>query len=86
MAEALLSRSQELERTLQGKRDQGYRIESHDDAHAVSGPVLQPHPRRRRALPAVVRRTGPREQPEDRVSDPLGRHPSVSRAGKRRRP
>jgi hypothetical protein len=35
MAEALLSRSQELERTLQGKRDQGYRIESHDDAHAV---------------------------------------------------
>jgi hypothetical protein len=35
MAEALLTRSQELERTLQGKRAQGYRIESHDDAQAV---------------------------------------------------
>jgi hypothetical protein len=35
MAEALLSRNQKLEQTLQGKRAQGYRIESHDDTHAV---------------------------------------------------
>ena len=35
MAEALLSRKQELERTLHGKRAQGYRIESHDDTQAV---------------------------------------------------
>ncbi len=34
MAEAL-SRNQERERTLQGKREQGYRIESHDDTQAV---------------------------------------------------
>jgi hypothetical protein len=35
MAEALLSRTQELDRTLGEKRAQGYRIESHDDTHAV---------------------------------------------------
>jgi hypothetical protein len=35
MAEALLSRNEELQRTLQEKRAQGYRIESHDDAQAV---------------------------------------------------
>jgi hypothetical protein len=35
MAEALLSRTQELERILQAKRAQGYRIESHDDTQAV---------------------------------------------------
>ena len=35
MAEALLSRNEELERTLQEKRAQGYRIESHDDTQAV---------------------------------------------------
>jgi hypothetical protein len=35
MAEALLSRNEERERTLQGKREQGYRIESHDDTQAV---------------------------------------------------
>ncbi|HEU6446025.1 MAG TPA: hypothetical protein VFL61_13305 [Gaiellaceae bacterium] len=34
MAEAL-SRDQKLERTLLGKREQGYRIESHDDTQAV---------------------------------------------------
>ena len=34
MAEAL-SRNQELERTLESKREQGYRIESHDDTEAV---------------------------------------------------
>jgi hypothetical protein len=34
MAEAL-SRNQELERTLQGKREQGYRVESHNDTEAV---------------------------------------------------
>jgi hypothetical protein len=34
MAEAL-SRDQELERTLQEKRAQGYRIESHNDTEAV---------------------------------------------------
>lgn len=35
MAEGLQSRKQELERTLQGKRAQGYRIESHNDSEAV---------------------------------------------------
>ena len=35
MAEALLSRTQELERTLQAKRAQGYRVESQDDTQAV---------------------------------------------------
>jgi hypothetical protein len=35
MATALLSRKQELERTLQAKRAQGYRIESQDDTQAV---------------------------------------------------
>ncbi len=35
MAEVLLSRNEELERTLQEKRAQGYRIESHNDAEAV---------------------------------------------------
>jgi hypothetical protein len=35
MAEALLSRNQKLEQTLQGKRAQGYRVESHNDTHAV---------------------------------------------------
>jgi hypothetical protein len=35
MAEALLTRNQELERALQDKRAQGYRIETHDDSHAV---------------------------------------------------
>jgi hypothetical protein len=35
MAEALLSRNEELERTLQEKRAQGYRVESHDDTQAV---------------------------------------------------
>ena len=34
MAEAP-SRTQELERTLQSKREQGYLIESHDDTEAV---------------------------------------------------
>jgi hypothetical protein len=34
MAEAL-SRNQELERTLEAKRAQGYRIESHNDTEAV---------------------------------------------------
>lgn len=34
MADAL-SRDQKLERTLLGKREQGYRIESHDDTQAV---------------------------------------------------
>jgi hypothetical protein len=34
MAETL-SRDQEIERTLQSKREQGYRIESHDDTQAV---------------------------------------------------
>jgi len=34
MAEAL-SRSQELERTLEEKRAQGYRVESHNDTEAV---------------------------------------------------
>jgi hypothetical protein len=35
MAEALLTRNQEIERTLQQKRTQGYRIESHNDTQAV---------------------------------------------------
>jgi hypothetical protein len=35
MATALLTRKQELEQTLKGKRAQGYRIESHDDTQAV---------------------------------------------------
>jgi hypothetical protein len=35
MATAVASRKQKLERTLEGKRVQGYRIESHDDAQAV---------------------------------------------------
>ena len=35
MAEALLTRNQEIERTLQEKRAQGYRIESQDDTQAV---------------------------------------------------
>jgi hypothetical protein len=35
MAEALLSPSQELQRTLRGKRAQGYRIESQDGTQAV---------------------------------------------------
>ena len=35
MAEALLTRNQEIERTLKKKRAQGYRIESHDDTQAV---------------------------------------------------
>ena len=35
MAEALLTRNQEIERTLQEKRKQGYRIESHNDTQAV---------------------------------------------------
>ena len=35
MAEALLTRNQELEQTLQAKRAQGYRIESHDETEAV---------------------------------------------------
>ena len=35
MAEALRSSNEERERTLQGKREQGYRIESHDDTQAV---------------------------------------------------
>jgi hypothetical protein len=34
MAEAL-SRNQKLERTLEGKREQGYLIESHNDTQAV---------------------------------------------------
>jgi hypothetical protein len=34
MAE-VLSRNQELERTLETRREQGYRIESHDDTEAV---------------------------------------------------
>ena len=35
MAEALRSRNQEFEQTLQEKRAQGYRVESHDDTQAV---------------------------------------------------
>ena len=35
MAEALLTRNQEIERTLQKKRAQGYRIESQNDMQAV---------------------------------------------------
>lgn len=35
MAEALLTRNEEIERTLQEKQKQGYRIESHNDAEAV---------------------------------------------------
>ena len=35
MAEALLTRTQELEQTLRGKRAQGYRIESQDETQAV---------------------------------------------------
>jgi hypothetical protein len=35
MAAAVLSRKQKLERALDGKRAQGYRIESHDDSQAV---------------------------------------------------
>ena len=35
MAEALLTRNQEIERTLQKKRAQGYRIESQNDTQAV---------------------------------------------------
>jgi hypothetical protein len=35
MAEALRSREKELDRTLAGKRAQGYRIESQDDTQAV---------------------------------------------------
>ena len=35
MAEALLTRNQELERTLKDKRAQGYRIESQNDTQAV---------------------------------------------------
>jgi hypothetical protein len=35
MAEALLTRNEELERTLKEKRAQGYRIESQNDAQAV---------------------------------------------------
>ena len=35
MAESLLTRNQEIERTLQEKRKQGYRIESHNDTQAV---------------------------------------------------
>ena len=35
MAEAVLTRNEEIERTLQEKRKQGYRIESHNDTQAV---------------------------------------------------
>ena len=35
MAEALLTRNQEIERTLQKKLAQGYRIESQNDTQAV---------------------------------------------------
>ena len=35
MATAVQSRTQKLEQTLEGKRAQGYRIESHDDNQAV---------------------------------------------------
>jgi hypothetical protein len=35
MAEAVRSREQALEWALEGKRAQGYRIESHDDTQAV---------------------------------------------------
>ena len=35
MAEALLTRNKEIERTLQVKRSQGYRVESHNDTQAV---------------------------------------------------
>ena len=35
MAEALLTRNQEIERTLKKKRAQGYRIESQNDTQAV---------------------------------------------------
>ena len=35
MAEALLTRNEEIERTLQKKRAQGYRIESQNDTQAV---------------------------------------------------
>jgi hypothetical protein len=35
MAEALRTRAQELERTLDEKRAQGYRIESHSDTEAL---------------------------------------------------
>ena len=35
MAEALLTRNEEIEQTLQEKRKQGYRIESHNDTQAV---------------------------------------------------
>ena len=35
MAEVLLTRNEEIERTLQEKRKQGYRIESHNDTQAV---------------------------------------------------
>ena len=35
MAVAPLSRKQEVERTLEGKREQGYRVESQSDTQAV---------------------------------------------------
>ena len=35
MAEALLTRNEEIERTLKKKRAQGYRIESQNDTQAV---------------------------------------------------
>ncbi len=35
MAVAVLSRTQKIEQTLEGKRAQGYRVESHDDTQAV---------------------------------------------------
>jgi hypothetical protein len=35
MAAAVLSRTQRIEHTLEGKRAQGYRVESHDDTQAV---------------------------------------------------
>jgi hypothetical protein len=35
MAAAVLARNEKLERTLEGKRAQGYRIESRDDTQAV---------------------------------------------------
>ena len=35
MATAVLARSEKVEQTLAGKRAQGYRVETHDDAQAV---------------------------------------------------
>ena len=35
MATAVLSRTQKIEQTLEAKRAQGYRVESHDDTQAV---------------------------------------------------